>query len=72
MYESKYTHADIKKTNTYMPKINLDEGLSRFKWYKDYEHSTDLKIAIVGHGFVVKATDAGFVKSVDKFIVAHI
>ena len=31
--------------------------------------STDLKIAIVGHGFVGKATDAGFVKSVDKFIV---
>ena len=41
-YESKYTHADIKKAQTlfgYMPKFNLDEGLSRFiKWYKDYEH----------------------------------
>ena len=31
--------------------------------------STNLRIAIVGHGFVGKATDAGFVKSVDKFIV---
>ena len=41
-YESKYTHADIEKAKalfSYMPKFNLDEGLSRFiKWYKDYEH----------------------------------
>ena len=31
--------------------------------------STNTKIAIVGHGFVGKATDVGFVESVDKFIV---
>ena len=40
--ESKYTHADIGKAKAlfgYMPKFNLDEGLSRFiKWYKNYEH----------------------------------
>lgn len=31
--------------------------------------STKKKIAIVGHGFVGKATDAGFINSVEKFIV---
>ena len=29
----------------------------------------ELKIGIVGHGFVGKATDKGFIKNTNKFIV---
>ena len=42
------------------------------KWHAEYEKSRKLKLGIVGHGFVGKATDWGFNKNIEKFIVDRI
>ena len=71
--EAKYTHADItkaKKLLSFNPDTSFSQGMDAFlEWHNRYEKKYSLKLGIVGHGFVGKATDFGFSINVEKFIV---
>ena len=71
--ETLMTHADITKAKNllrYDPKVSFEKGIELFlNWLITMKMYKKLRLGIVGHGFVGKATDWGFNKKVEKFIV---
>ena len=70
--ESIFTHAYLSKSKSeldYTPGTSFDIELKNLQIGIRSMNENQVKIGIIGHGFVGKATDWGFDRNVEKFIV---